>query len=745
VALGLLSAPAGAASVVGADSVLSVGTAGITLHVPQDGRLAGDGFTLDVTGYRWTYQVGFGPSAKDAAPGQVLLVFGLSGSGSSIGAQLVVDGQGTPLPSSTTPNAFSVGYYLASVPVGSADVALQASADGFAQSFSFTQGHREGAQPVVLYRGQGAWREVDSITRGITSVATPDNNPYDDVPGSVVNVNITAATLTYFLPGTGTTPADPSRAWLVMAGSALPAGGSGGHQLQYQRTLPGSRVTLTLPGRSPMAASVAGQGGQDNESGNGLFGGDYYWQVPATMRSGTIRVSLPSELLARAGYYGDHFGVVHEVPVQGSVPPVPVAFPALYTPAPVTGANPPAWAPKPAAAPPSTQPNTTRPTTVHQLSGPAHKTASALGPAHSGGSSAGVLLVVIAIVVVALAAVGFLGRRRLAPALASFTTTPAQKRAADVRAFLPSPGPGSASAAAPMVEPLTPPAAGTPVADPPPPTPLPSSSPELLEPTVAVLVPVPAGPAELPEGLLWLLVLGPPAISGDRATTEELLRSELETACFLACHPGRTFGGEALRSVLGGSRDEDWSGRTIVTYVSGLRRKLGSEHVPDATGAGGYRLEKVSTDAARVKELVARAKGEQGAEQATYLAEALSLVRGAPFAGAAKGAYGWAYRTDSGPSIADDIAKVVVNAARALARLALDAGDPDLASWAAAKGVLVWQTDVKLAKLQLDAAAMSPDPSELGRMWSDMTQRFGGNNEPVPDELIDHYRKLRDR
>jgi hypothetical protein len=241
------------------------------------------------------------------------------------------------------------------------------------------------------------------------------------------------------------------------------------------------------------------------------------------------------------------------------------------------------------------------------------------------------------------------------------------------------------------------------------------------------------------------MVLGPPALSCDGTTKDDLLRSELETACFLARNPGRTFSGEALRAVIGAGRDEDWSVRTIVTYVSGLRRKLGPQYVPDATSAGGYRLDGVSTDAARFRELVALAKTEQGSEQARYLADALSFVRGSPFATVPKGTYGWVFRTDSGPSLADDLGKIVINAARVLARLAIDAGDHNLGTWAAAKGLLVWQTDLKLSMLQLDAAAISPDSTEVGRKWSETSQRFAGNNEPVPDELVGYYRRLRDR
>ena len=37
---------------------------------------------------------------------------------------------------------------------------------------------------------------MDHITRGITSVPTLDNSAYNDVPGSVGNMNVTSLTLT---------------------------------------------------------------------------------------------------------------------------------------------------------------------------------------------------------------------------------------------------------------------------------------------------------------------------------------------------------------------------------------------------------------------------------------------------------------------------------------------------------------------------------------------------------------------
>ena len=196
VAVAPLGSTASASTVVGAGAITAVVNPGIALHVPADGRLDGSGFAVDVSGYRFAYEIGFGPNVEKASAGQVLLIFALSGSGAAVQAQLVVDGLGTDLPHAATPNASTPAHFLASVPVSAADVTLEASADGFSQTVSFTKGEREGPQPVVLYRGRGQWQAVDAITRGIASVPTPDNSSVDDVPGSVVNFDITAATLT---------------------------------------------------------------------------------------------------------------------------------------------------------------------------------------------------------------------------------------------------------------------------------------------------------------------------------------------------------------------------------------------------------------------------------------------------------------------------------------------------------------------------------------------------------------------
>jgi hypothetical protein len=162
-------------------------------------------------------------------------------------------------------------------------------------------------------------------------VSTPDK--VDALMHGRIEVTLASLTRTYFLPGTSATPGDPSKAWLVLSGSAMPnlapddPGGESAFTLEFLKTLPGTDFTLTLPHAKPLAATLTGQGGADDESGQnagwGLVGGDYYWEVPAGLQAATLRVHLPAHLLAQSSYVGSPL----EVPVQGSVPPVQGASP----------------------------------------------------------------------------------------------------------------------------------------------------------------------------------------------------------------------------------------------------------------------------------------------------------------------------------------------------------------------------------------------------------------------------------
>jgi len=705
-----------AVTAITAGTVQSVSSPGIALHVPADGRLNGDGFTGDVTGYRFAYQVGLGSYAQQAPPGQVLVAFGVTCTedtagndndfydGNGVRAVLVVDGTSEPLPTGDYAEP-GPAYFLASVPSGSKDVGLQLSNDGFSQEFSFTKGEREGTQPEVLYASEDNWELTDQVDM-VSVIRTPD--PLGRIKNAAVNITVKSGNLTYFSPGANPrTPANPSEAWLVVDGSGLPqpppGQPAGYNTLNYKGTLTGSDFSLARPGHPTISAMIGDTGGQSDESGQGLFGGTYYFgPLPATTRTATLQIGIPNQVPAQ-----DNFMVANEeVPVKSQPPLVHLSFAAPdHSAAVVIAGNPPPYAPKSSIV--------------------------------SGGSAVGIVVVVV--VICALIAGYFvLMQRRLLPAWAMPTSTsPTRKRAAAAEAWLPG---GSGAAAQVSIADRA--QTDTVVETPPGVSPTSPAPPSVSATTSRILVPVPETSPLPPEGTIWLLLLGPPSALPNNL---KLTPPELETAAFLACKDGKTFSGEALRAAVGVGRDEEWSARTVVTYANGLRRKLGAAHVPDATSGGGYRLVAVSTDMAYFNKLVASSQGAQPAEAARHLAEALSLVRGRPFADVPPGTYGWTHMHDDGPSLSATITDNVIRTSITLARLALDVGDHGLGSWSVGKGILVEGANVNLAKLQLDAVAILPDRSALGRTWSDISGRFVAHNEPLPEELIDYYRSLRDR
>jgi hypothetical protein len=237
-------------------------------------------------------------------------------------------------------------------------------------------------------------------------------------------------------------------------------------------------------------------------------------------------------------------------------------------------------------------------------------------------------------------------------------------------------------------------------------------------------------------------MIGPVGLAGDvPAGAHDLGDSLLETLAFLAQNSGTAFSREALRAALGTGRDNEWSPGTISTYVNGLRRVFGVDRVPDATTAGGYRVVGIGTDINRFYELVSLAKTEPS-EASQHLSHALSLVRGVPFSGVPYQGYGWADRHDLG-DVTTKLNNAVHQTAAELAGLAIDAGNSQLAAWAAEKGLLLWELEEDVNKLVLSAAAISPDRSALARAWAALQRRFARVNEPVPDRLSEHYQELK--
>jgi hypothetical protein len=452
-------------------------------------------------------------------------------------------------------------------------------------------------------------------------------------------------------------------------------------------TLPGDHVTLTV-GDSIIPAQIAGQGGDNDETGHGLFGGVYYLPVPADLTAATLKIT-PGTVSAEDSYLGHPI----EVTTAGSVT-LPLSFPAVSEPPPPAPSPPPQAAASSASAP---------------------RTGSASPPGHRGGGLPAGLIAAIA-AAVALAAVGVtLAVRGRRPTVA-VAAGPASGRGGGPQPEAPLP-PGSETSPA-----RTAPTAVTSPAD----------SPSRL------LVP-PAGPPPLAEGTVEVQVLGTPRVVGRPDGQPAPGQSAVELLAFLALHPAQAFTGEQLRAALGVGRERELDADTVRRYANALRRALGDGRVPEARAAGGYQVRDVSTDAARLRALVRQADGVAPGDAARHLADALALVRAAPFAEVPAGSYGWA---DTTP-IASDLAVSIQHAAVSLGRLALDARDPDLARWAVERGLVVWPTDETLHTIALTAAAGSPDPTRLAQTWARLAAMYGAHREAIPDPLVRLYHGLR--
>jgi two-component SAPR family response regulator len=205
-------------------------------------------------------------------------------------------------------------------------------------------------------------------------------------------------------------------------------------------------------------------------------------------------------------------------------------------------------------------------------------------------------------------------------------------------------------------------------------------------------------------GQVLVKVLGTVEIEGWQEIPKRRIVSEL--ACYLALHAARPVSGEELRAALWPDVDSEASAKSLRNYMSDLRRALGSENVPMARGTG-YSIS-VRCDWAEFSALV---KSTQliGVDEVAVLKEALSLVRGRPFTGIT---YNWAFSE----LLVSEMEVGVSDAARRLAALSMEAGDPATASFAARQGLLVSPFDVTLWEIALRAAA-GVSGNELARTW----------------------------
>lgn len=208
---------------------------------------------------------------------------------------------------------------------------------------------------------------------------------------------------------------------------------------------------------------------------------------------------------------------------------------------------------------------------------------------------------------------------------------------------------------------------------------------------------------ELPAEHPYIRVLGPVEILGATGPLEDKRLAELtETVTYIYLQPGKAEND---------FRADLWPGKRVADStrhqrISRARKWLGAtedgtRYLPRANGAdGSYTLDDhITSDWAyiqQITELHQDATSEQ-------LAEALKLVRGAPFAGGGRSRYRWSI------TLQYRMTDTVLDVAHELAQRALDAGDIETTLWATQQGLLVESLHEQLWRYRLQAAAHDPD------------------------------------
>ncbi len=724
-----MSLPASAqpARAMAPDAVIPLPDAGTTLAVPVDGRINGYRFAGKVLGVATGTRLGTGADQITAAPGQRLWVFGLDWTGSTdqqgvpdpVSSTVVVDGTRIAFPAeSASPHlhdsfqpdsTWDTGntYWAASVPTTAHDIAVELAADGYAQTFSLSGMAREGPQPAALYRNPSSW-ELEQPLTDEHEIPLVDTNGV--VSGTVLPVVLKTVTLSWFPPGTASgSPPDPGTAWLV-PGLTTAGSTQTGENMCFEHTLPATDITLTIPGEAqPLTATAfPGVGPDANDQGEGAFTAAYGFQVPAGITSATLTVNPGSSIQADAAAC---FLFSSYIP-QGT---------ATFTlTLPTTAWTPPAGA----SAMPA------------RITTPAGRTvASSLDPHPT--SSFPIAPLVIGLLLASVAAATAIVVMRRRPTVASV---------GPAGFSVPTTGPGPAPAPMPMpteADDRAPEAMLSAESEQPA---QPADQPEEVaetspagKPAPNLLVAIPDVARQYPPGIIHVLLLGPPAVAGWPEGADPPSGTALEILVFLALHPGRRYSAEQIRDELCQRRKRQLEVGTIRRYINDLRQILDS-HLPEARGAGGYELLDITTDADQFKGLTSQAAAANDqATKAALLADALSLVRGAPFAEVPSGSYGWA---DIGDYVRGELAHVILSASQELADLATAHGDTDLAIWAVRHGLLAWPADDSLFERFLQASA-ADSPARIARAWTEINDRLRALGETPSTELYELYRRLR--
>jgi hypothetical protein len=688
----------------------AIAAPGATFTTPADGRLRGQDFVATVTGVAWPDRATLDGDAVLATPGRRFVAFNLEltedakavapdGTDPAVTAAVVYGSDSSPLSLSalndqmaaqTLQSTWASGStsFVLSVPNTTHKVNLVLRQGSFSQSFDLWTLHRGAPAPAVLYRSADRPTLTSSSAASTTLSMT---NPADGFSGTA-QVTLGNATLSYFANAdAGVPPISPDQAILsVILTATYPVNLNDatvtGHYLGAQSPLPASFLSFTPQGAAPVTAAMSESGyttGQAED--DGLFDALYSFVVPASLSSGTLAIGAGSFTGAEFTLYtaGDNTPVDITAPTTMgfAFPTVPVSAQQKRPP----------WIG--AALPPTAAP--------------------------SGGSSGGTPLttssnggfpiwVAVLILLGAAGLVVALQRWRQQRGLSWSFPWPDSAKVIPATAAPTASNVVPATDIATHVVPDTAPATSAGTRD--------------IEVGRPVTAPPSASspPTAATSSDLTVNFLGPNEVIGWRQVPDRRIIEELLD--FLVLHDARPMSAEQIRLALwptGGSHDEV-SRKTFLTYLSTLRKCIGAEHLPDAIGAGGYRITGVASDWGTFQRLAKEADAASEGEAIAFRTEALALVRGRPFEGVGSDQYEWVANEHFDTTITIAVAELALTLATDL----LATGDSRASEAAARAGIKGAQDDNDLWRIGAHAIFARGDSTAMRRWLADAARHL---------------------
>jgi hypothetical protein len=610
----VLADPAGAAlrSGFSVESAIAAPTPGTTFTTPTDGRLRGQDFAATVTGVAWPDRATIDGRTVEATPGHRFVAFNLQlaedasavapdgndpavtvavqWSQGSYSLPLTTIGAEIANQALTSTWASGSAQFAVSVPNRLHTVDLVVHQGSWSQSFNLWTLRRDSIAPAVLFRDASRPTLSSSAPASTTLTMT---NPSDGF-SSTAQVDVQSATLTYFsAPGGGGPVIFPNQAMLnLIITGKYPVDVNDatvtGHYLGSQSPLPGNLLTFTPAGGAAVTPTLNESGyttGQADD--DGLFDALYSFVVPASLTTGTLTIGPGSFTGTEFTLYTAEDG---NTTINLTAPTsVVIAFPALPA---VAHQTKPPWIG--AALPPTATPSSS----------------SAAGNplTTSPGKGFPIWLAILLLVILGAGAVvaqRLFARRRLVsnsgPVVVPMNVTPA---------------PGDAAVLTLQAE---------------------------EQVSSATVPPIPSAPA---PSAPMLGVLGPVTFDSYRQTPDRRVIEELLS--WLVLHSAHSHNADEIQLALRpteSSRSEV-TRKTFHSYLSGLRQCIGAEHLPDATGAAGYRISGIDCDWFVFTRLCDEADTADGPRSIELRKQALALVRGAPFQGVVQGQYEWVFSED---------------------------------------------------------------------------------------------------